>query len=358
MTVLDGDPGCGKSTLTYDLAARVTTARAMPFDPTPRVPAGVLLVQAEDDAASKVRPALHAAGADLDRVLVLASGARDRTPFTIPDGLEAVDQIARQNHVKLVVIDPLLAFLGANACSDQKVRKALAPLARLAERRELAVVLVRHLTKGRSSRALYRGSGSIEIIAAARSALLVGPDPDSAEPHRYVLTLSKSNSACAESLAYRTCRCAGALGIEWIGPSQRTAGDIAAADRPGGVSALDEAQYFVYSILEKGPVRSSELLRLARSEGIAPRTLVRARKALGVESRKRGGGRGSYTICRLPRDEQRLRPFRDRALDDLTDHLLHGDDEESTCLGFDPPHREGPYREEWEGTDDSTTDAE
>src|SRR5215216_945193 len=211
VTVLDGDPGTGKSTLTLTIAAKVTTGSPFP-DGTRPERADVILLSAEDDIGDTIRPRLEAAGADLSRCWVLpdihpvvppeAKPEAPRPP-ELPADLDALEGMVKDKAAALVVIDPLMAFLSGqiNAHVDQDVRKVLAPLGYMASRTGAAVVVVRHMNKGQGS-ALYRGSGSIGIVGAARAGLLVAPDPD--DEGRRVLAVSKSNlGPKTSSLAYK-----------------------------------------------------------------------------------------------------------------------------------------------------------
>jgi hypothetical protein len=181
LTVIDGDPGTGKSAMVNDIVARISAGRAMP-DNSPAEVGGAVLLNAEDGLSDTVRPRLEAAGADLQRVLALAT-----TPdkdgierlLSLPEDIPVLRRGVEQVGARLVVVDPLMAFLSGSVDShrDQDVRRALAPLARLAEETGAAVVAVRHLTKTEGSNPLYRGGGSIGIVGAARSALLVAKAP-------------------------------------------------------------------------------------------------------------------------------------------------------------------------------------
>ncbi len=176
LTVLDGDPGLGKSTVTLDLAARVTTGRPMP-NGAPGVGGGVVILSAEDGVADTIRPRLDAAGAACARVRVVGV---DHALLAIPGDLPELERAIADVGPVLVVVDPLSAYLGAtvNSWRDQDVRRALGPLAGLTERTGAAIVVVRHLTESGGASPLYRGGGSIGIIGAARSGLLVAPEPD------------------------------------------------------------------------------------------------------------------------------------------------------------------------------------
>jgi RecA-family ATPase len=205
LTVLDGDPGLGKSTLLLDIAARLSRGAPMPDDST-GCGGSALLLTAEDGLDDTVRPRLEAANADLERIVCLrwiGEGLEQRPP-AIPDDVPALEQLCLEENVRLVVIDPLVAFLAnsVDTASDQNVRRVLHLLARVAERCNCAVVLLRHLNKGSSAKAIYRGGGSIGIIGAARSGLLVAADPG--RPEGRVLAVTKSNLARPpQSLGFR-----------------------------------------------------------------------------------------------------------------------------------------------------------
>src|SRR5262249_22936941 len=151
------------------------------------------------DAADTIRPRLEAAGADLDRIHIFHAVRREGHEVipSLPENLPELERAIRDRHAELVVIDPLMAYLGGgvDAHRDQDVRRALAPLAKMVERTGAAGLAVRHLNKGGASggNPLYRGGGSIGIIGAARSGLLVARDPD--DPERRVFAVTKSNLA-------------------------------------------------------------------------------------------------------------------------------------------------------------------
>ena len=209
ITLLDGDPGLGKSLLTLDLAARVTTGRAMPLG-APGVAdgagvagvAGVALLSAEDNIAATIIPRLRLAGADIARVgfvrnVPIVDATTEQTlqrSFVLPDDIPWLEKAIQRIAARLVVIDPLMSFLdgGVNSWRDQDVRRALAPLAALAERTGAAILILRHLNKATGGNPTYRGGGSIGIIGAARSGLLVAKHPDNPD-HERVLTAIKSN---------------------------------------------------------------------------------------------------------------------------------------------------------------------
>jgi hypothetical protein len=327
-TALDGNPCDGKSTIMYDITARVTTGRPLPgCDATASSPAGVVLVQAEDNLAEIVVPRLRAAGAAMDKIKLFDRSLFAQQPLVLPDDLPLIETAAGDIHAKLVVIDPLTAFLRGNANSDMSVRRTFGPLAAFAERCDLAVVVVRHLRKTGARNPLYSGMGSIGIIAAARAGLLAGPDPASDDKHRHILAQSKGGQSDADSLCYRTVkRDDGTIVVEWLGPSKHTAADLVGASAAADDhSALLEAQYVLYSILSEGHLPANDVIRLAKLAAVSERTLKRAKRDLGVCSWKLGSGAGSRWFWELPENEELLRPFKDKDIDCLMDRLIYGD---------------------------------
>lgn len=313
IAVLDGDPGLGKSTLTLDLAARVSTGRAMPDGQSGIPYADVLLLSAEDGAADTIRPRLTAAGADLERIHLL-TGSYEPNPeggesvlhdFTIPLSLPILEQAILQTGARLVVIDPLMAFLNGsvNSYRDQDVRGALRPLAAIAERTGACMLIVRHLNKASGAQAIYRGGGSIGIIGAARSGLMVAPDPENPREER-VLALTKSNLGrmSMPALRYRTIEADnGAPHIEWLGVSELTP-DQLLSQRPNDEerSQTDEAADILRQELAFGPQRADDVKKHAHAQGISDKPLRNARERLGVLTRRSGFGPGSHVEWSLP----------------------------------------------------------
>jgi AAA domain len=297
LTVLDGDPGLGKSTLTDDLAARVSTGRAMPDGSAGRSPAGVVLLSAEDDLARTIRPRLEAADADLDRVATVELRARDggtRAPAINAGDLRLVEESIRTVGAGLLVLDPLVAYLpdGIDTNRDHDVRRALAALSDLAGRTDCAAIVVRHLRKSGAESPLYRGGGSIGITAAARAVFLVARDPDDPSGDRRVLAPLKTNlGPMPPSLAFRLIADPWRTHphVAWEGVSAHDAQALLAVPVGGRhLSAVEEAEDVLRAILDDGPLPATEAERLAADAGVADRTLDRARRLLGVTVRKVG----------------------------------------------------------------------
>jgi hypothetical protein len=311
LTVLDGDPGLGKSMASLDIAARVTRGDPMPDgtvpDSMPGVGCPVLLIGAEDGIGDTIRPRLEAAGADLTLAVSLSlvpCPDGSQRLFTVPDDVELLRRCIKDQGATLVIIDPLMAHLAekTNSWRDQDVRRALTPLAKVAEETGVAIILIRHLNKGSGGSAVYRGGGSIGIVAQARSGLLVAKDPED-EAYR-VLAATKHNLAPAPaSLRYRIAD--GDLGprVDWCGTSAHTADGLVAEANAPADWAQREAADFLSKLLADGSVQQRECERQAAEEGITSRTLRRARERLHIKARKLGGTMGGPWVWELPANE-------------------------------------------------------
>jgi hypothetical protein len=312
LTIIDGDPGLGKSVLTLDLAARVSRGLPMP-DGSPGRQGGVVLLSAEDGLHDTIRPRLDAAGADCSRILaldlVLAEGGhgKEKRPPVLPVDVPYLAAAIKRVGALLIVVDPLTAFLGAqvNAHRDTDIRRALLPMARLAEETAAAVVVIRHLNKLAGGDPLYRGGGSIAIIGAARSGLLVAEDPDNAD--RRVLAATKCNLAkLPPSLGFElTPADNGSFRVGWIGESAHTAEGLLAVPKDGEEqNAIRDAVEVLRTILSAGQRTADDVKREARKAGISERTLARAKATLKVKSNLVGFGKDGqwYWSLRTPED--------------------------------------------------------
>lgn len=310
LTLLDGDPGLGKSTLLLDLAARVSRGALMPDEVRSELegPAGTVLLTAEDGLADTIRPRLDAAGGDPERVAALQSiqaeeGGEPRLPTV--QSLRDLKGAIEEMYARLLIVDPLVAYLpgDVNSHRDQDVRTALAPLAELADETGVAVVAVRHLNKGGGSNPKYRGGGSIGLIAAARSGLLVAEDPDAPNDRR-ILAATKAN-LCepAPSLAYSLeGKGTAAVRVAWEGESDHAAHALLDLPSNEEQTARDEAVAILRRELRDAPVPVKELKSLAKEHGIGWRTFRRAKEQVGIEATKQGFSGG--WVWKFPEDGQ------------------------------------------------------
>src|SRR5215213_8635962 len=289
LSVLDGDPDNGKSVLTTDLAARVTVGRNMPFETGTAVKGGAVILSAEDGVGDTIKPRFVAAGGDPSKAMILGH----ENPLGIPEDLPKIERAIEAVKAKLVIIDPIMAFLGENinSNSDKDVRSALKPLKQLAERTGAAVVIVRHLNKTPGGNVLYRGGGSIGIIGSARSGLLVAAHPED-EDKRVLASVKHNLSMTPESLAYEVVPAPDhphAAAIRYHGVVEMKARDILKAPvEDEERSAMDEAKEFLRVTLADGPIAAKEIERDGKDAGHSWATVKRAKEALGINPVNRG----------------------------------------------------------------------
>lgn len=315
LTLIVGDPGGSKSFLTLDLAARVSTGRPMPDTPdeTP-APGGVILLSAEDTPADTIRPRLDAAGADCERIVYLESVNRNgvKSTLDLSRDLDALrDAIDRTPDCRLVVIDPISAYLGGTEShKNADVRGMLAPLSALATERGFALVCVSHLNKNQGVSAIYRTTGSLAFAAAARAVWLVVKD-NSDESRRGFLPIKNNIGKDTTGLAYSLVSMPGhdQPALQWeSAPIETSADDALAADRGDDDrhSALDHACEFLRAVLAEGEMKCEDVHGLAEKAGISKSTLRRAFRAVDVHTRKSGkpGEPGAWWWSLPPEDAQ------------------------------------------------------
>jgi putative DNA primase/helicase len=309
LTIVAGEPGLGKSFLTMDLAAHVTTGRPWPDcadNPGTRMPAGsVVLLSAEDDLEDTVRPRLDAAGADVSKVTALqgveygdAGNPTRQRCFNLEQDLPALElAIQAQPNCQLVIIDPITAYLGeTDSHKNAEIRGLLKPLSDLAAQYGVAVVCVSHLNKASGTKAMHRVTGSLAFIAAARAGWLVAADPDDAG-RRLLLPIKNNLAENIGGLAYRITDCA----LAWELGAVTMSADDALSDEPGEhrPMAIDPVQWLA-DLLAEGPLPKRDIDESAAANMLSSAMVRRAKNRLGVVARKEGFESGSRWIWFLP----------------------------------------------------------
>jgi hypothetical protein len=302
-------PGLGKSTLAIATSASIT--RGTLDGDLFGEPRNVLYASGEDNLATTVVPRLIAAEADLTRVQFLAiedDGGEDL--LNLPGDVERIAAEIAKYRPALVVVDPFVAFLAGEIDThrDSSVRRALAPIARLAEEYEVAFEAIVHLNKKQETDILRRVSGSGGFAAAARSVLAFGSDPN--DPDTRVLVHAKCNVAReAPSLAYRIetafvdgdngAQIETSVAVE-AGESSVTKHDLLDSATPDERAECIDCADVIAAELADGPRRSADMLALLDAQGYGNSAIRAAKKKLRVRSTKEGFGETGVWIWRLP----------------------------------------------------------
>lgn len=298
ITIVQGDPGAGKTYLMAALTAIVTTGRSFPFEdsPEPRKPANVIFQNGEDGYADTIIPRLREQGADLSRVSYINE---NKERWSMKD-TERLDAILEDKKPALMIIDPLQAYLGAGVDMHRsnETRPVLQGIGMLAEKHGTAIIFVQHMNKAGGSNALYRNLGSIDIPAAARSILMIGknknaePSPNGNSPI-LMMQIKSSLDRSGLTLSYeigtdRVLRFTGQV-------SDATEADILMPAQIGkDGSQLKEASTIILNTIEDAPYWSLDLeAEVKELHGISKSTYIRARTALAdakkIETRKAPG---------------------------------------------------------------------
>ncbi|MHB1473055.1 MAG: AAA family ATPase [Dermatophilaceae bacterium] len=289
ITVLQGDPKVGKSTLWVEIAAHVSTGTPWP-DGSACPKGNVIVLSVEDMAAQTIRPRLDAAGADVHRVgelqAVVEYGTDGNGDPTVTwrlanlGDLSFLERAVTEAHASLLVVDVLMGCLPGKVDSyrDQDIRSLLGPLAKMAEKHRLSVLLLRHLIKGHGGNALYGGGGSIGISGAARSILTVARDAD--DPSRRNLAcisnLAEERPVLAYTLENDPARKVGR--VQWQGEAGISSDDILNHDEDRDVPKIIEGLVF-----DNGGSALMGELRLACGPSVGDKTIQRALAKLGYK---------------------------------------------------------------------------
>lgn len=275
ITIIQGDPGEGKTTLALSIAAAFTQGENLPNEVETKVPMNVIYQTAEDGLADTIKPRLEA---DCARVLVIDESKEE---LSMTD--ERIEKAIQQTGAKLIILDPIQAYIGANVDMHRanEIRPVMSKLGRIAEEYGCAVVLIGHMNKAAGQKSSYRGLGSIDITAVARSVLIVGKMRDS--PSKRIMTQAKSSLApVGKSLLFEINENSA---LEWKGEVDITAEQF--LENCGAeLSKLEIATEFLLEILKDGKVSQKEIAAAASDYDFSARTLNEVKKNLKVLSIK------------------------------------------------------------------------
>ena len=287
LSVLQGNPGEGKTYFAMHLAAACTNGKLLP-NMERLEPFNVIYQTAEDGLGDTVKPRLIEAGADLDRVLVIDDSD---VQLTLSD--ERIEKAIIENNAKLVIIDPIQAYLGADVDMNRanEVRPIFMRLGQVAQRTGCAILLIGHLNKAAGMQSLQRGLGSIDIAAAVRSVMFIGKLKH--DPTMRILTHEKSSLAPpGASLAFSL---GDEGGFRWVGEYDITADEMLSGIEPQRETKTQQAEDLICTLLSGGKrVLSEDIDKAALERGIPGRTVRDAKRELGdalkskiVEGRKK-----------------------------------------------------------------------
>jgi hypothetical protein len=341
VSLLVGQPDGGKTFVTMDMAARVSTGTPWPDCQLEANPVGnVLVLNGEDDPSDTLRVRLDGAGADVSRIHIVDGfqATRDEFPdlFRLDTDLGALDAKLSELQPRLCIIDPVSCFMGrADSHKDSDLRKLIAPLAVLAGRHRCCILLVSHLNKRTDSNAMNRVQGSIALPAAARACWLLQRDPAD-DGKRLILPVKCNLGEPAQGIAFRildgrVCWLADAI--------TETAAEVLSANAADG-REQSEVERWLRDMLADGPVASKEIDAAAKAEMIRYGTLQNAKKRLRIKPRKSGmAGGWEWSLPEdAPEDARRCTYVKNSAPSDNTINLRRcaGESERLRIGGCEP----------------------
>ena len=280
LTILQGDPGEGKSTFILAIAALLTRGKPMPDGYPIDGCQNVIYQTAEDDIADTVKPRLVAAKADCNRIAYIVD--EDATlNFDDP----RIEECIVQTNAKLLILDPLQAFLvqDTDMYSAGRMRQQLKKVADLAAKHSCAVVIVGHMNKTSGEKNLYRGLGSVDITAIARSVLMISRDKTDSSI-RYMSPIKSSLAPEGSSVTFRLDK---KHGIKWI--ENYVPADDESESYTINKSKQRLAERIISEMLEESDIRSKDILKKLKVMGISERTSNEAKRRLGITSYRKDG---------------------------------------------------------------------
>ena len=281
LAIVQGDPGDGKTTLILNLAAKLTKGEGLDENMKVTESMNVIYQTAEDGLADTVKPRLLQAGADCEKVLVIDESEKSLSMLD-----ERIEEALIKTGARVLILDPIQAYLGSGTDMNRanEVRNMTKRLAALAEKYKCAIILIGHMNKAAGNKAAYRGMGSIDFYAVARSVLLVGRVEG--EPNIRAMVQIKNNLAeFGHAKAFRLSE----EGFRWMGDYEITADEVLGGYAPK-INKLEQAKDLLRELskeLEK--VESNSIYDMAKEQNISKRTLENAKREMGIRAKKENG---------------------------------------------------------------------
>lgn len=281
ITIIEGDPGEGNTTLVLKLAAALSRGLPLPCDDDKEYePIHIIYQTAEDGIEDTIKPRLEKAGADCSMIRVI-----DETDKELSMTDDRLEQAIIETKARLIILDPIQAYIGATVDMHRanEIRPVLKHLGIIAEKHNCAIILIGHMNKASGSKSTYRGLGSIDIQATARSVLLVARLRD--EPNIRIMAHDKSSLAPAgDAIGFEMTE---DNGMVCIGPYDITIDELLSGNEGRGKKKLDIAENFIKEYFGSNKViPSNEIMMEAAKRSIKRNTLLSAKKKLGITSDK------------------------------------------------------------------------
>lgn len=281
ITIIEGDPGEGKTTLVLKLAAALSRGLPLPCDDDKEYePIHIIYQTAEDGIEDTIKPRLEKAGADCSMIRVI-----DETDKELSMTDDRLEQAIIETKARLIILDPIQAYIGATVDMHRanEIRPVLKHLGIISEKHNCAIILIGHMNKASGSKSTYRGLGSIDIQATARSVLLVARLRD--KPNIRIMAHDKSSLAPAgDAIGFEMTE---DNGMVCIGPYDITIDELLSGNEGRGKKKLDIAENFIKEYFGSNKViPSNEIMMEAAKRSIKRNTLLSAKKKLGITSDK------------------------------------------------------------------------
>ena len=280
LTIIQGDQGDGKTTLVLNLAAKLSKGIGLDEDMQVSEPMNIIYQTAEDGLADTVKPRLEVADADCEKIMVIDESEKSLSMID-----ERLEQAIVQSNARLLILDPIQAYLGGGMDMNRanEARDMTKKLGALAEKYQCAILLIGHMNKASGSKSTYRGLGSIDIQATARSVLLVARLRD--KPNIRIMAHDKSSLAPAgDAIGFEMTE---DNGMVCIGPYDITIDELLSGNEGRGKKKLDIAENFIKEYFGSNKViPSNEIMMEAAKRSIKRNTLLSAKKKLGITSDK------------------------------------------------------------------------
>lgn len=278
LTIIQGDPGDGKTTLVLNIAAKLSKGESLDSEMKLAEPLNIIYQSAEDGLADTVKPRLEMAGADCERISVIDEKIKSLS--MIDERLEEAVIITK---AKMLILDPIQAYLGGGMDMNRanEARDMTKKLAALAEKYQCAIVLVGHMNKAAGNKAAYRGMGSIDFFAVARSVLLVGRVEGEVNI-RAVVQIKNNLAMFGHPKAFELSE----NGFSWLGDYEITADEVLGGIAPKA-NKTEQAKRLLRQLAEtNNAMQSNEIVNLADEQGISKRTLENAKRELCIRAKR------------------------------------------------------------------------